>query len=139
MATTTKLVLALLLLQLATTAYSKGKGAKPGNQPKPGQPGKPAKPNLTPTLGGKKYCVAKPGASPKALQANIDYVCGKGVDCKPIQAGGVCSSNDLASKASYVMNAYYQANGRDTFNCDFSGSGQLTTVNPSKGICIYTA
>ncbi|KAM5556373.1 glucan endo-1,3-beta-glucosidase-like [Rosa sericea] len=104
----------------------------------PAKPGKGAKP-VAPVAGGKKWCVAKPGASPQALQANIDYVCGKGVDCKPIQAGGVCFSNDLAGRASYLMNAYYHANGLHDFNCDFSGSGQITTLNPSRGKCTYNA
>ncbi|KAL6128232.1 hypothetical protein ACLB2K_071588 [Fragaria x ananassa] len=105
----------------------------------PGKPGKAATRPAAPVAGGKKWCVAKPGASPKALQANIDYVCSKGVDCKPIQAGGACSSGDLASKASFLMNSYYQANGRNNFNCDFSGSGLITTVNPSRGACAYKA
>lgn len=105
---------------------------------KPGRPGRGARP-VAPIAGRKKWCVAKPGASAQALQANIDYVCSKGVDCKPIQAGGVCFSADVAGRASYLMNAYYQANGRHDFNCDFSGSGQITTANPSRGACIYNA
>ncbi|XP_050385772.1 glucan endo-1,3-beta-glucosidase-like [Argentina anserina] len=110
--------------------------AQPVNPVKPGKGGKPATPAAA---GGKKWCVAKPGASAPALQANIDYVCGKGVDCKPVQPGGVCASEGIVGKASYLMNAFYQANGRNNFNCDFSGSGLITNVNPSHGACVYNA
>lgn len=82
---------------------------------------------------GKKWCVPKSNASDQALQANIDYVCSNGVDCQPIQAGGPCfSPNTVRSHAAYAMNAYYQALGRHPFNCDFGGTGVITTTDPSK-------
>lgn len=97
-----------------------------GNRPKPG-PGR-----LAP-VAGKKWCVPKAGASNAALQANIDYVCSSGVDCKPIQAGGACfQPNAISSHASYVMNAFYQKSGRHDYNCDFAHTGVLTTSDPSK-------
>ncbi|KAF8396785.1 hypothetical protein HHK36_018417 [Tetracentron sinense] len=90
---------------------------------------------VTPSPGsGKMWCVAKSGASDHALQANIDFVCSSGVDCKPIQAGGACfNPNTIRSHASYIMNAYYQTSGRHNFNCDFSHTGVLTSSNPSGG------
>ncbi|KAM1028720.1 hypothetical protein FF1_041275 [Malus domestica] len=121
-------------------APKKGEKGRPAKQPKPSKPATPA----TPTAGGnnnggKKWCVAKPAASNQALQSNINYVCGTGVDCKSIQPGSACFDKDIRARASYLMNAYYQANGRHNFNCDFSGSGQITTTDPSRGPCKYNA
>ncbi|KAK3407591.1 hypothetical protein EUGRSUZ_J00013 [Eucalyptus grandis] len=88
--------------------------------------------------GGKRWCVLKQGVSDQAVQANIDYVCSTGVDCRPIQSGGACfDPNNVRARASYIMNSYYQTKGRQPSNCDFSGSGVLTSVNPSHGACIY--
>ncbi|MBA0700210.1 hypothetical protein Goari_001777, partial [Gossypium aridum] len=84
-----------------------------------------------PSSGSGKWCVAKSNASDAALQANIDYVCSSGVDCKPIQSGGACfNPNNVRSHASYAMNAYYQANGRHDFNCDFNRTGVITSTDP---------
>lgn len=86
----------------------------------------------------KKWCVSKADATDKALQANIDYVCSQGMDCKPIQAGGACFSPDnVRSHASYIMNSYYQSHGRNDFNCDFSQTAVLTTSDPSKSIKLW--
>ncbi|KAF2318781.1 hypothetical protein GH714_010650 [Hevea brasiliensis] len=64
---------------------------------------------------------AKASASVEALQANIDYVCSQGVDCRPIQAAGVCfDPNSVWSHASFVMNSFYQTHGARDFACDFS-------------------
>ena len=79
------------------------------------------------------WCVPKPEASNQALQADIDYACSQGIDCKPIQPGGACfEPNNLGALATYAMNTYYQTMGRHDFNCDFSNSAVLTSVNPSK-------
>ncbi|XP_022992969.1 glucan endo-1,3-beta-glucosidase [Cucurbita maxima] len=87
---------------------------------------------------GKKWCVPKSDASVQALQKNIDYVCSSNIDCRPIQAGGACFlPNDIRAHASYAMNSYYQTSGRNDFNCDFSLTGVITTVNPSHGGCVY--
>ncbi|KAI4373000.1 hypothetical protein MLD38_011173 [Melastoma candidum] len=83
--------------------------------------------------GNVQWCVPKAGASDQALQANIDYVCSKGIDCRPIQAGGPCFDPDnIRSHASYVMNSFYRVNGAHPFNCDFADTGLITTINPSK-------
>ncbi|KAF7849792.1 hypothetical protein BT93_L0278 [Corymbia citriodora subsp. variegata] len=82
---------------------------------------------------GKQWCVPKQGASDQAMQANIDYVCSNGVDCRPIQAGGPCfEPNNVGTHASYIMNSYYQTKGRQPDSCDFSGTGVLTSVDPSE-------
>jgi len=93
----------------------------------------PAKPGPAPAVGGGQWCVPKADASDAALQANINYVCSQGVDCNPIQPGGVCyAPNNVKALATYAMNAYYQANGRHDFNCDFSNTGVITTTDPSE-------
>lgn len=106
-----------------------------GVGPAPVTPTAPA-----PTADDKKWCVPKDDATDAALQSNIDYVCGSGVDCEPIQNGGPCfEPNTVRSHAAYAMNAYYQANGRNDYNCDFMGSGVITITNPSYQECTYVA
>ncbi|KAG6404449.1 hypothetical protein SASPL_136697 [Salvia splendens] len=101
-------------------------------------PVKPAPKTPPGTQGGKKWCVPKPEASDAALQANIDYVCSQGIDCSPIQAGGGCfDPNNVRAHASFIMNSYYQKEGRHDFNCDFSDSAVITTTDPSNGPCKY--
>lgn len=81
----------------------------------------------------KKWCVPRVDASEEALQANIDFVCGLGLDCKPIQEGGPCfEPDDVRSHASFGMNAYFQTYGQHDYNCDFRGTGYITPVDPSK-------
>ncbi|XP_031287548.1 glucan endo-1,3-beta-glucosidase-like isoform X1 [Pistacia vera] len=93
-----------------------------------------------PPSGAMKWCVPKSDATDAQLQANIDYVCGTGLDCKPIQAGGTCfNPNNIRSHASYAMNAYYQANGRHDYECDFGHTGVLTSTNPSYEACDYSS
>ncbi|CAN1746960.1 Glucan endo-1,3-beta-glucosidase [Linum perenne] len=100
---------------------------------------KPSTPMPAPVVGKKSWCVPKAGASDQALQGNINYVCSqKGMDCKPIQAGGACfAPGNVRSHASYVMNSFYRHHGGRPFNCDFAGTGAVTFVDPSKGSCKY--
>lgn len=96
-------------------------------------PATPTAPSPTADDGDKKWCVPNKDASDAALQSNIDYVCGSGVDCTPIQDDGPCfEPNTVRSHAAFAMNAYYQANGRNNFNCDFISTGVVTTIDPSK-------
>ncbi|KAL6969009.1 hypothetical protein U1Q18_045684 [Sarracenia purpurea var. burkii] len=84
-------------------------------------------------LPGKQWCVPKATAGDAALQANVNWVCSTGVDCRPIQPGGACfNPNTVRSHAAFAMNAYYQAKGHQNFNCDFSGTGVVSTSDPSK-------
>lgn len=80
------------------------------------------------------WCVPKDGVSDANLQADLDYACAQqGVDCGPIQPGGACyEPNTVRSHAAFAMNQLYQAAGRNSWNCDFSQSAVLTSVNPSK-------
>ena len=101
--------------------------------------GRPAPALPAPSTAGGKWCVAKLGASDAQLQGNIDWVCSQGgVDCKPIQAGGSCfNPNTMRTHASFVMNAYFQKNGRTDGSCNFSGTGVVVGNNPSNGACRY--
>ncbi|CAN6837471.1 unnamed protein product [Brassica oleracea] len=101
--------------------------------------GRPAPALPAPSTAGGKWCVAKWGASDAQLQGNIDWVCSQGgVDCKPIQAGGSCfNPNSMRTHASFVMNAYFQRNGRTDGSCNFSGTGVVVGNNPSNGGCRY--
>ncbi|PRQ60478.1 putative glucan endo-1,3-beta-D-glucosidase [Rosa chinensis] len=106
----------------------------PGN----GSSSPPKHPNPLPPQGGKQYCLPKTGADTEALQKNIDYVCGLGFDCDPIKQGGPCfMPNTVRAHAAYAMNKYYQATGRNGYDCNFEQTGATTTVDPSYGKCKY--
>lgn len=84
------------------------------------------------------WCIPKAGVSDAELQANLDYACGHGIDCSPIQAGGNCYlPNTIASHAAYAMNLFYQTSGPNPWNCDFMDTGSVTSSNPSYGACVY--
>ncbi|KAK1289840.1 Glucan endo-1,3-beta-glucosidase [Acorus calamus] len=86
-----------------------------------------------------QWCVARADVGLDALQANIDYVCGLGLNCLPIQDGGECFfPNNVRAHAGYAMNEYYRSNGRNPFDCDFRHTGVLTGADPSSGGCKYS-
>ncbi|KAL6203262.1 hypothetical protein ACLB2K_026964 [Fragaria x ananassa] len=92
----------------------------------------------SPAAAGKSWCVPKSNVSDAALQKNIDYVCSSGVDCKAIKEGGSCfEPNTVKSHAAYVMNAYYQEHGPQDINCEFNGTGVVTSTDPSYKTCTY--
>lgn len=94
-------------------------------------PTTPVTPSPKPTLS--QWCVPKAGISDAELQASLDYACGHGIDCSPIQPGGACfEPNTVASHAAYAMNLYYQNSSKNPWNCDFSQTAILTSSNPSK-------
>ncbi|XP_010421258.1 PREDICTED: glucan endo-1,3-beta-glucosidase-like [Camelina sativa] len=87
---------------------------------------------------GSRWCVAKAGAETVALQRNIDYVCGLGLDCRPIIEGGLCYlPNTVKAHSEYAMNLFYQTMGKYKFDCDFENTGEITTMDPSYGNCEY--
>ncbi|KAK9286725.1 hypothetical protein L1049_015128 [Liquidambar formosana] len=97
----------------------------------PSTPSTPVNPSPKPTTVG--WCVPKPGVTDAQLQQNLDYACGQGIDCSPIQPGGACfEPNTVAAHAAYAMNLLYQTAGRNPWNCDFSQTATLTSNNPSK-------
>ncbi|XP_072973300.1 glucan endo-1,3-beta-glucosidase-like [Typha angustifolia] len=86
----------------------------------------------------KHWCIAKPNADVMSLQENLDYVCGQGINCSPIQPGGECYFPEtVQAHATYAMNAYFQASGQNAFDCDFGQTGMITSIDPSYENCKY--
>ncbi|KAF7817573.1 glucan endo-1,3-beta-D-glucosidase-like [Senna tora] len=96
-----------------------------------------ATPTASPTAApsakkGGEWCVPKAGLTDAELQANLNYACGHGIDCGPIQPGGACyEPNTLEAHAAYAMNLYYQTAGQDPKNCDFSQTATLSSNIPN--------
>ncbi|KAK1321368.1 hypothetical protein QJS10_CPA03g00668 [Acorus calamus] len=90
--------------------------------------------------GGQSWCVASQSASETALQVALDYACGYGgADCSAIQTGGSCFNPDtVRDHASYAFNSYYHKNPVPT-SCNFGGTAQITSVDPSNSSCQYAA
>ncbi|KAF8409953.1 hypothetical protein HHK36_002472 [Tetracentron sinense] len=102
----------------------------------PATPKTPVNPSPKPKTA--QWCVPKSGVSDAQLQTNLDYACGQGIDCRPIQPGGACyEPNTVASHAAYAMNLLYQTSGRNPWNCDFTQTATLTSNNPSYKTCMY--
>ncbi|OMO75057.1 Glycoside hydrolase, family 17 [Corchorus olitorius] len=102
----------------------------------PAMPKTPATPSAQPKKAA--WCVPKAGVSDAQLQASLDYACGQGIDCSPIQPGGACfEPNTLASHAAYAMNLFYQSSDRSALDCDFSQTAMLSSNNPSYNGCTY--
>ncbi|XP_022720817.1 major pollen allergen Ole e 10-like [Durio zibethinus] len=87
--------------------------------------------------GQKTWCIANPLSSGSVLAANIEYACSQ-LDCRLIQPNGPCFEPDTQlHHASFVMNLYYQANGRHLAHCDFRNSGLVSLTDPSYGNCTF--
>ncbi|CAL9183710.1 unnamed protein product [Musa hybrid cultivar] len=87
--------------------------------------------NPTPS-DSKRWCIPKPNTDVLLLQQNVEYVCGQGIDCTPIQSGGVCYFPDtVPAHAAFLMNEYYQTFGRNAFDCDFGRTGMITAIDPT--------
>ncbi|XP_028759604.1 PLASMODESMATA CALLOSE-BINDING PROTEIN 3-like [Neltuma alba] len=88
--------------------------------------------------GGGSWCVARSDASSQALQTALDYACGAGADCHPIQSDGLCFlPNTIQAHASYAFNSYYQRKTRAPGSCDFAGTATIAQTDPSYGSCVY--
>lgn len=81
-----------------------------------------------------QYCVLNQAVDQTNLTENVAYACSRS-DCTPLYPGSSCSS--LTSNASYAFNAYFQFQNQDPAACDFQGLGEITTTNPSQGICRF--
>ncbi|CAD6250949.1 unnamed protein product [Miscanthus lutarioriparius] len=84
---------------------------------------------------GAAWCIARSGASDKALQSALDYACGPagGADCAPIQSSGLCYlPNTLAAHASYAFNSIFQRSRAAPGACDFAGTATVTLTDPSQ-------
>ncbi|KAL1206635.1 Glucan endo-1,3-beta-glucosidase [Cardamine amara subsp. amara] len=83
------------------------------------------------------WCVALPAATHEQLQFNIKFACSY-VDCSAIQPGGSCYyPNTLLDHASFVMNIYYNSQGRSFQACSFGNTGYIIDSDPSAESCIY--
>ncbi|PON32744.1 X8 domain containing protein [Parasponia andersonii] len=84
------------------------------------------------------WCVARSDSSIQALQTALDYACGSGADCIPLQSNGLCFlPNTLQAHASYAFNSYYQRKAMAPGSCDFSGTATVAQSDPSYGSCVY--
>ena len=83
-------------------------------------------------LSKKTWCVAKSSSDEATLWENLNYACSQ-VDCSVLREGSSCFHPDnLMSHASVAMNLYYQAAGRNKWNCCFKNSALVATTDPSK-------
>ncbi|XP_008785981.1 PLASMODESMATA CALLOSE-BINDING PROTEIN 3 isoform X2 [Phoenix dactylifera] len=84
------------------------------------------------------WCVCKSDQGSAALQKALDYACGAGADCRPIQQNGICyNPNTVVAHCSYAVNSYYQKKGQAQQACDFSGTATITSTDPSSTGCTY--
>ncbi|KAD5803680.1 hypothetical protein E3N88_15040 [Mikania micrantha] len=86
------------------------------------------------------WCVVRSEASREALQAALDYACGAGADCVPIQPSGLCFlPNTIQAHASYAFNSYYMRRSMAPGSCDFAGTATIAKTDPSYGSCNFPA
>ncbi|KAF3960750.1 hypothetical protein CMV_014563 [Castanea mollissima] len=87
---------------------------------------------------GASWCVARSDASNQALQTALDYACGSGADCTPLQSNGLCFlPNTIQAHASYAFNSYFQRKAMAPGSCDFSAAATIAQTDPSYGSCVY--
>lgn len=78
------------------------------------------------------WCVARNDAPEDMLQKALDYACGAGADCGPIQESGRCFlPNTVHAHASYAFNSYYMHAILVTTACDFGGTATIAKTDPS--------
>ncbi|XP_043723219.1 PLASMODESMATA CALLOSE-BINDING PROTEIN 3-like isoform X1 [Telopea speciosissima] len=87
------------------------------------------------------WCVCRSDVSDTALQKTLDYACGAGADCTPILQNGACyQPNTVRGHCSYAANSYFQKKGQSQGTCDFAGTAQVSTNDPSPGgTCTFPA
>ncbi|XP_004504425.1 PLASMODESMATA CALLOSE-BINDING PROTEIN 2-like [Cicer arietinum] len=86
----------------------------------------------------KTWCVVRSSASGPPLQNALNYACGNGADCGPIQPGGSCYyPNTLQNHASYAFDSYYQSKNQAPGSCYFGGLASIAVTDPSFGRCQY--
>lgn len=86
------------------------------------------------------WCVCRPDISDSSLQKALDYACGAGADCGPINQNGACyNPNTVRAHCSYAVNSYYQRKGQTQQACDFAGTAALSQQDPSANGCAFPA
>jgi hypothetical protein len=89
--------------------------------------------NVNGQVSSASWCVVRSDASYNVLQTALDYACGAGADCLPLQPDGLCFlPNTIQAHASYAFNSYYQKRARAPGSCEFSGSATIAQTDPSK-------
>lgn len=84
------------------------------------------------------WCVVRSDASYNVLQTALDYACGAGADCLPLQPDGLCFlPNTIQAHASYAFNSYYQKRARAPGSCDFSGTATIAQTDPSNSLTTH--
>ncbi|MBA0621103.1 hypothetical protein Godav_006753, partial [Gossypium davidsonii] len=81
------------------------------------------------------YCLCKDGVNEQTLQKTLDYACGAGADCTPINQNGPCyNPNTVKDHCNYAVNSYFQKKGQAQGSCDFSGTATVSVNPPSSKI-----
>ncbi|KAL9226150.1 hypothetical protein vseg_001995 [Gypsophila vaccaria] len=85
------------------------------------------------TYSSAQYCLCKPGSqAPDPYKKVIDYACGNGANCSPVQQNGPCyQPNDVQAVCSYAANSYYQNKKSLGATCDFGGVAAPSATLPS--------
>ncbi|TQD83723.1 hypothetical protein C1H46_030723 [Malus baccata] len=92
----------------------------------------------SPTSSSTTWCVARSDASTQSLQTALDYACGAGTDCSPIQSDELCYlPNTIQAHASYAFDSYYERQAKAPGSCGFSGTATIAQTDPSYGSCVY--
>ncbi|KAI3524556.1 hypothetical protein L1887_03214 [Cichorium endivia] len=96
---------------------------------------------LAPVVGvqymSRRWCVLNPRVKElDGLAKEIDYACSLS-DCTSLGYGSSCNRLNLAGNASYAFNMYYQLQGQNDWDCDFSGLSIVTGEDPSVGECRF--
>ena len=127
-------VVAIMIASMAILATVAG-GATPVIGPTPVVGGGTTQ---IPAEGGASWCVARSDASEQGLQTALDYACGSGADCTPIQTSGLCYlPNTLQAHASYAFNSFFQRKSMAPGSCDFSGTANIARTDPS--LCLFSS
>ena len=105
-------------------------GASPDKPVSACQASAPFCPGAVHGCAGNQCCFAKAGVTDKQLQGALNYACGAGADCKPLNSGGACESLGLRDKANFAMNNYWQKN-KATGSCDFGGVAETVSCDTS--------
>ncbi|XP_075521238.1 PLASMODESMATA CALLOSE-BINDING PROTEIN 2-like [Primulina tabacum] len=86
------------------------------------------------------WCVCKDGISDATLQKTLDYACGAGANCNPTHQNGSCfKPNTVKAHCSYAVNSYFQKNRQEPAACNFTGTANVVSSDPSAAGCSYPA
>lgn len=85
----------------------------------------------------RKWCALSRGVKDMSKVPDaLGYAC-QGADCTSLAPGGSCGNVDMATRASYAFNQYFQARDQSVEVCDFDGMADIVTNDPSKGNCFF--